>query len=119
MARCNGIKGDGERCRLAATGPHGFCWAHAPENADKRRRMASRAARGKGNREVRDLKADLRQLIADVRAGDLDRSDAAVMVQAYRAIRELIALERQIRETDQLAAEVEELRRLYGLDKAS
>jgi hypothetical protein len=38
-----------------------------------------------------------------------------VMVQAYRALKDFIALERQVRETDDLAAEIEELKREYGV----
>jgi hypothetical protein len=36
------------------------------------------------------------------------------MIQGYRALRDFIALERQVRETDELAAEIEELKREYG-----
>jgi hypothetical protein len=49
-------------------------------------------------------------VIADVKAGDLDRNDAGVMIQGYRALKDFIALERQIRETDELAAEIEALK---------
>ena len=60
--RCRATKANGEACKAPATGPHGLCWAHAPENAEKRRRMASKAARSKPNRELRDVKA----LLADL-----------------------------------------------------
>jgi hypothetical protein len=53
-------------------------------------------------------------VIADVKAGELDRNDTAVMIQGYRALKDFIALERQVRETDELAAEIEELKREYG-----
>jgi len=109
--RCSFIKPNGERCGGAATGSQGRCWSHAVENADQRRRQASRAARSKGNREVAVLKGEIKQLIADVKAKDLDRNDAAVMIQAYRALQGLIELERRVHETDQLAAEIEELKR--------
>ena len=77
--------------------------------------MASRAAKSKGNKEVTILKEEIKALIADVRRGELDRNDAAVMVQAYRALKDFIALERQVKETDELAAEIEELKREYGV----
>jgi hypothetical protein len=91
-----------------------MCWLHDPARADQRRRHASKAARSKGNREVADLKDEIKAVIADVRGGDLDRNDAAVMIQGYRALKDFIALERQVKETDDLAAEVEELKREYG-----
>ena len=49
-----------------------------------------------------------------MKAGELDRSDAAVMIQGYRVLKDLIALERHVKETDELAAEIEELKRAYG-----
>ncbi len=77
--------------------------------------MASRGGRGKANREVATLKEEIKDLIANVRAGDLDRNDAAVMIQGYRTLKDFIALERQVRETEELAAEIEELKREHGV----
>jgi hypothetical protein len=114
MGICRATKANGEPCTLPANGSQGLCWAHAPENAEKRRRAASKAARSKGNREVVALKEEIKSVIADVKAGDLDRNDAAIMIQGYRALKDFIALERQVRETDELAAEIEELKREYG-----
>ena len=112
--QCSFIKASGERCRGTATGAQGLCWAHDPGNADRRRRAASRGGRGKSNKEVAGLKEEIKSLITDVRAGELDRNDAAVMIQGYRALKDFIALERQVKETDELAAEIEELKREYG-----
>jgi hypothetical protein len=111
--QCSFIKPSGERCRGTATGPQGLCWAHDPANAERRRRAASRG--GRSNREVSALKEEIKSLIADVRGGELDRNDAAVMIQGYRALKDFIALERQVKETDELAAEIEELKREYGV----
>ena len=113
--QCSFIKPNGERCRGTAAGPQGLCWAHDPKNADRRRRAASRGGRGKSNREVSALKEEIKSVIAHVRAGGLDRNDAAVMIQGYRALKDFIALERQVKETDELAAEIEELKREYGV----
>jgi hypothetical protein len=113
--QCSFIKANGERCRGTARGLHGLCWAHAPENAAARRRAASRGGRGKANKEVAALKEEIKSVIADVKAGELDRNDAAVMIQGYRALKDFIALERQVKETDELAAEIEELKREHGV----
>jgi hypothetical protein len=80
MSRCRETKANGELCTLPASGPQGLCWAHDPANRAQRSRMASRAARSKGNKEVTILKEEIKALIADVRSGELDRNDAAVMV---------------------------------------
>ena len=115
MRTCSGITQEGRRCTLPADASSGMCWLHDPARADERHRHASRAARSKGNREVATLKEEIKAVIADVKAGDLDRNDAAVMVQAYRALKDFIALERQVRETDELAAEIADLKREYGV----
>ena len=115
MGICRATKANGEPCTLSANGPQGLCWAHTPENAEKRRRAAYRAAKAKGNKEVALLKEEIKSVISEVKTGDLDRNDAAVMIQGYRALKDFIALERQIRETDELAAEIEELKREYGV----
>jgi hypothetical protein len=114
MGICRATKANGEPCTLSANGSHGYCWAHAPENADRRRRAASRAARAKGNKELTLLKEEIKTVITDVKSGNLDRNDAGVMIQGYRALKDFIALERQVKETDELAAEIEELKREYG-----
>jgi hypothetical protein len=115
MTTCAGIKRDGGRCTLPADPSSGMCWLHDPARAEARHRHASKAARSKGNKEVADLKEEIKALIADVKAGNLDRNDAAVMIQGYRALKDFIALERQVRETDELAAEIEDLKREYGV----
>jgi hypothetical protein len=61
-----------------------FCHLHDPSRTEERRRSASRAGRAKGNKEVAVLKDEIKTLI--------------------------LALERQIRETDELAAEIEALK---------
>ncbi len=100
---------------MSADPSSGMCWLHDPARASERRAHASRAAKSKGSREVATLKEEIKSVIADVKAGDLDRNDAAVMIQGYRALKDLIALERQVRETDELAAAIEELKREYGV----
>jgi hypothetical protein len=102
---------------VSVAGAHDeFCHLHDPTRSEERRRSASRAGKARpSSREIRDLKAELRDVIADVKAGELDRLDAAVMIQGYRALKDFIALERQVRETDDLAAEIEELKREHGV----
>jgi hypothetical protein len=56
----------------------------------------------------------VRDLVADVKAGDQDRLDAAVMIQGYRVLKDLVELDRRVRETDELQSQIEELKREYG-----
>ncbi len=107
--QCSAIKANGDRCQRYAEGPHDFCWAHDPRFAEQRSRQAARAGRAKANHEVAILKEELKLLKNDVLEGRVDRGDASVAVQVYRVIRDFIELERRVKETDQLAEQVEEL----------
>src|SRR5919107_2069315 len=111
MRRCSGIKPDGTQCTLTVESPETYCWHHTPKRAEERRRAASRGGRSRPSTEVRAIKDEIKAVISEGKAGELDRNDAAVMIQGYRALKDFIALERGIRVEDELAAELEELRR--------
>jgi len=101
-------KRDGSPCTAPVTGSNGYCGAHDPANADKRRRMASRAGSSKGGSgEISDLKTQLRKLASDVLSGDVGRSDAAVVNQILNTRARLIELERKIREQEILEERLE------------
>lgn len=57
----------------------------------------------------------MKDLIAGIKDGNVDRNDGAAMFQGYRVLRDLIELERRVKETDDLQAEIEELKREYGI----
>jgi hypothetical protein len=109
--RCSGIKRDGGRCAAIVTGPNDYCYQHDPANAARRRQAASRAGRTKPNKEVATLKAELGQLKDDVLAGNVDRNDAAVVVQIYRVLKDLVELERKVKTTEELTEQIRELKR--------
>jgi hypothetical protein len=108
-SQCTTIKANGERCKLAASRQYGLCWAHSPENAQQRRRTASRGGRGKPSREIRDLKKQLEDLAADVLAGRVDRANAVVVNQILNTRARLIELERKVKETEELEERLERL----------
>jgi hypothetical protein len=114
MGRCTAITASGTRCQKLAEGSQALCWTHDPKNASTRSRSASRAARAKPSKEIALLKEELKVLRDDVLEGRVDRNDAAVVVQVYRALLSFIELERRVKETDDLAAELEDLKREYG-----
>lgn len=115
--QCRATKANGEPCKGSATGPQGLCFAHTPAHADQRRRQASRAARSKGNREVKNLKDSVLDVIAGVESGNLDRSDAAVMLQGYRVLKDLCELDRRVKETDELIGRVAALERARDIER--
>jgi predicted dehydrogenase len=113
--RCNAITGGGNRCKLEAT--HGsYCWSHAPETADDRRRRARRGGKTGGNgrvggREIKDLKGRVSEVIDAVLDGSQDRGRAAVAIQGFNALRGVLELERKVKETEELERRIEELER--------
>jgi hypothetical protein len=97
-------------CIAHAEGVRGPCYLHSPERAKERRRNTSKAAKAKGNGELRKLKAEVRDVIAEVKAGTRDRNDATAIFQGYRVLKDFIELERRIKETDELAADIQHMR---------
>ncbi len=111
---CSGITRSGTRCTLSVTGASGFCHLHDPTRAEERRRAASRAGRSKPSRELAGLKAYLEDLAEEVRSGKLEPKIGAVVNQIVNTRLRALEMERALRETDELAAEIAELKREYG-----
>jgi hypothetical protein len=94
---------------LPANGSHGLCWTHAPENAAKRCRNASKAATAKADKEVREVKAEIRELVRMVREEDFDVSKANAVNRLYQTLLQYIVVERGIYREDDLAQRIREL----------
>jgi hypothetical protein len=94
---------------LPANGSHRLCWAHAPEHADKRRRNASKAASAKADREVREVKAEIRHLIKAVREEGFDPTAANAINRLYNTLLAYILAERGIYREEDLAVRIREL----------
>src|SRR5215212_167884 len=109
MSQCSFIKPNGERCKLAAQGQQGVCWNHDPKNAAKRRTMASKAATAKADKEVREVKREIRDLIKAVRDDGFDPTAANAINRLYATLLEYIKLERGIYREDDLAQRIREL----------
>jgi hypothetical protein len=109
MNQCSATKANGERCMLPANGSHGLCWTHAPEHAAKRRRNASKAATAKADKEIRETKAEIRELVRMVREEDLDVSKANTINRLYQTLLQYIVVQRGVFREDDLAERIREL----------
>jgi len=122
LARCAAIKPNGERCKVEAIPAEEWCWSHHPDYKEQRRRRASkggrRGGRGRPSVELATLKERLTTLADDVLEGNVDRGDAAVVGQLLNTVIRAIGLEMRVREVDELARELEELREMVELNKA-
>lgn len=107
--QCSGVTRSGERCRRSADGPHGFCYGHAPENAEQRRRAASRGGRAKPNKELAELKREVQAVIDGVLSGRIERGSASVALQGYNTLIRASEQERRLLETQEIQRRLEEI----------
>ena len=120
MPRCAGKKADGTPCERIVGSSQGpsqlYCYAHDPAYAEERQRAASKAAmspaKSRSNREIRTLKALLRDLYAAVLEGRVERAAAAVANQIANTQLRAIELERRNREQDELEGRLDDLEAL-------
>ncbi len=116
MSVCSGITKAGGRCRAQATRNSEWCIGHDPDQAEARRRRASRGGkrggRGRPQAELADLKTRLRALADAVLDGSQDRADAAVVSQIFNTIIRAVAVELKAREQLELEARLGELEAL-------
>ena len=115
MPRCAGKKGDGTPCERIVGASQTFCYAHDPSYAEDRKRAASKAARspakGRSNMEIREIKAQLKDLCAAVLEGRAERAAAAVANQIANTQLRAIELERRVRDQEELEDLLEEAER--------
>jgi hypothetical protein len=112
MNVCRATKRDGTPCTLPATAPDGLCWAHSPQHAERRRKLASHAARAKRHtprRQVQEISADLADLYTDVLAGRVSPKVAAVAAQVANTRIRALETERRWHETDELEERIDAL----------
>jgi hypothetical protein len=113
MAVCAGIKRSGGCCTLSVEPGKSYCHHHDPDRSEERKKAASRAGKSKPSREIRDLKKQLEDLAADVRAGRVERGTAVVVNQILNTRARLIELERRVeeaeREPDRIAEQAYEV----------
>jgi|SRR5215211_6453561 len=112
MGACSAIKANGERCRGIAGAYGDYCPAPDPSRAEERSRAASKAAKSRPNLEVKEIKAMLKELYADVLEGRVDRSDAAIANQIANTQLRAVEIERRVREQDELEERLDEMEEL-------
>jgi hypothetical protein len=117
MTQCIGVKPNGELCRCVAARGSDFCSAHDPARKEARHRNASKAARSKPGREIKDLKVQLESLAKDVLKKSVEPKVGAVVCQILNTRARLIEVDRKLRETEELEARIEELSEAFERQK--
>ena len=112
--QCSGITRSGERCQGIATTGRDWCPAHDPDREEARRRagrIANRGRRMSRASEAREIKATALSLAERVVAGGLEPGRATAACQLYNCALRAMQIEAAIVETEDLAKDVEEMRR--------
>jgi hypothetical protein len=112
--RCAAITKAGERCKGQAT--HGsYCWNHAPEFAEARRRRARKGGtrggngRSSGLSEVAEAKRWIRGLVGRLLNGEVGRDTATAAFMGLNTLGRFIELERKLRDQEELVERLEAL----------
>jgi hypothetical protein len=128
MALCSGIKADGGRCKAQAIRGSAYCVGHDPEQAEARRRRASKGGRRGGRGRpvaelgaLRDENLEIRRWLLD---GELLPNVAAVAVQSINTDIRAVGAALRAKEQEELTERLEaleaalerqkEARRRYG-----
>jgi hypothetical protein len=116
MALCSGIKADGGRCKAQAIRDSAYCVGHDPDQAEARRRRASKGGRrgGRGRpvaelASLRDENADIRQRLLE---GELMPGVAAVAVQSINTDIRAVGATLKAREQEEIVERLSELETL-------
>ncbi len=113
MATCSGIRADGGRCRAQAMRASEWCIGHDPNQAEARRRRASkggkRGGRGRPTTELARLKDRFEELADKVLAGEVERADGAVAGQLLNGARACLRDAMTAREQEELIGRLEAL----------
>src|SRR5215211_2858734 len=113
MALCSGIKADGGRCKAQAIRGSAYCVGHDPEQAEARRRRASKGGRRGGRGRpvaelgaLRDENARIRQRLLE---GELLPGVAAVAIQSLNCDIRAMATTLKAKEQEELIERLESL----------
>jgi hypothetical protein len=109
LPRCQATKNDGTPCERIVGGDQRYCYSHDSSRAKERSANASKAARSKPQAEVTEIKQEIRTIMRDIREGELDRGDGAVLLQGAGQFLKAVQVSMKVREQEDLEVRLEEL----------
>lgn len=105
---CAAITRAGGRCLRIASEGSSFCYGHAPERSEERRRNAEKAGKIGGNgrpsaaSEVSKARALTKGILSRLLSGVLTRDTATASFMGINTLARLVELERRIIEQDEI-----------------
>jgi hypothetical protein len=113
MSICSDIRADGGRCKAQAMRNSQWCINHDPEQAEVRRRRASRGGRrggrGRPSVELARLQGRFEELADKVLSGEVERGVGAVVGQLLNGARACVRDGLAAREQEELVARLQSL----------
>jgi hypothetical protein len=113
LPRCQGFKADGTRCERIIKPSETLCYSHDESRSAERRANASRAGKGNLSSEIVSIRAEIRRIMDDIRDGELQRADGAVLLQGAGYLLRSVAEARKQNEYEEIRTEMEELRTMF------
>jgi hypothetical protein len=113
MRKCAAITSSGTACKGIPIEGSQYCYMHDPNTAEIRRRNGvkggKRGSRGRPSAEVAAAKSEIRRIIDALEEGTIETRVGGVMFQGWNTLLRAIEAERNVVETQELQAMVEEL----------
>jgi hypothetical protein len=113
LAKCAAITQSGAACKGIPIDASDYCYAHHPDDTDKRRRHASRGGkrggRGRPSVELARLQARFEELAEMVLSGEVERGVGAVAGQLLNGARACVRDGLAAREQEELIGRLEAL----------
>ncbi len=109
---CRSTTQYGRPCQNPAQPGSEWCWSHAPENAEQRRRNSRAggvAAHSPATLEIGELKDELRAFAWDVKENKVAPGVGSTLVQIYNTVIRAIETGRKVREQEELEQRIEAL----------
>jgi len=120
LRTCAAITSAGLRCRRIVHGDATHCYSHSPNDAERRRAAASKAARAKGpDGEIGRIKERIKEISEGVLSGEFDKSRGSVCIQGYGVLRGFLDLEMKRREQLEFEQRLAQLEAEQSQEKAS
>jgi hypothetical protein len=110
VSACQAITRAGKRCRGTPKAGAEYCPFHDPNRAEARKKAAQKANAAKRRDPFKAIEASIEDLFTQVLEGKIPTSVGAVCNQLLLTKLRSLEYRRRLRETEELAAELEKLR---------
>lgn len=110
MASCKGVTAAGTSCRRPPSRDSEYCLAHDPARVDEHAEASRAGGVARHDPETLGFKAEVRELMAALRRGDVSAGVGSVLLQGFRLLREIDHADRMEASADTLVESIQTMR---------